>query len=470
MSRSLPDFTHPQKAIGKPLADAFLSRKPFILKPLQRAVVIQRGASPTEITVDGVALESTLEVSYQQLKQGVAIALADRLVLLLHLAIPVSVPHGPDHDMVGYSDALQFVRDEINRVADLKVPVLLRGRSGSGKELAAKAIHQIGCPDQPFVSVNMGAIPASLAASALFGALKGSYTGADRHQMGYFRAAQGGTLFLDEVAEAPLEIQVMLLRVLEAGEMTPVGSQTPVKVDVRLIAATDADLVTMIRKDSFKAPLFHRLAGYQIALPKLGERLDDFGRLFLHFAREELEKMGSTHFLTPVDPKADSWVPAHLMCRLLQFPWPGNVRQLRNLVRQLVIGCRGETVLKMTPRVEELLRESAQESKHQNGNSKVEEPSGTSRVSTPEKQKDLVETLRANRWEIKATAAQLGISRSTLYEWMDRMPGIRRASTLSREEIVACLAANESQIDAAAESLQVSSRALRRRITALRIS
>ena len=195
--------------------------------------------------------------------------------------------------MVGESAALRQVRAHVERIADLPVPVLVRGETGTGKELVARAVH-LRSPrrDGPFVSVNLGAIPRDLAAAELFGAVRGAYTGAAQDRPGFFRAARGGTLFLDEVGEAPPEVQAMLLRVLESGEMYPVGGQAPVATDVRLIAATDADLEERIRDGRFKAPLLHRLAGYEIRLPPLRERREDIGPLFVHFAREELERIG----------------------------------------------------------------------------------------------------------------------------------------------------------------------------------
>src|SRR5262249_37195786 len=150
-------------------------------------------------------------------------------------------------------------RRAVQAVVDLHVPVLIRGETGTGKELVARAIHLHGPRRaKPFVSVNLGAIPRDLAAAELFGAQKGAFTGAVRDREGLFAAARGGTLFLDEVGEAPPEVQVMLLRVLETGEMTPVGGYSPVKTDVRLIAATDANLEEHIREGRFKAPLLHR--------------------------------------------------------------------------------------------------------------------------------------------------------------------------------------------------------------------
>ena len=147
----------------------------------------------------------------------------------------------------------------------------------------------------------------------------------------------------------------MLLRVLETGEIYPVGERTPVKVDVRLIAATDAHLEQQIQEGRFKAPLLHRLAGYEIRVPPLRERREDIGLLFLHFAREELESLGEAWRLKPEDSSTEPWLPAPLASRLVRYGWPGNIRQLRNVTRQLIIGSRGQPRLRLDPRLEQEL-------------------------------------------------------------------------------------------------------------------
>ncbi|WNZ66047.1 sigma-54 factor interaction domain-containing protein [Myxococcus sp. MxC21-1] len=219
-----------------------------------------------------------------------------------------------DLGIVGHGEGIHRVREDIIRVADLAVPVLIRGETGTGKELVARAIHASG-PRRagPFVSVNLGALAKELVAAELFGAQRGAYTGASRDREGYFRAAEGGTLFLDEVGEAPPEVQAALLRVLETGEIYPVGGHTPVPVDVRLVSATDAHLEARIQERTFKAPLLHRLAGFEILVPPLRERREDVGLLFLHFARQELEAMGEGGQLTSADPRAEPGCPR---------PWP----------------------------------------------------------------------------------------------------------------------------------------------------
>src|SRR6185369_2634420 len=190
-------------------------------------------------------------------------------------------------------------------------------------------------------AVNMGAIPPALAAAELFGAARGAFTGADQRRTGYFSQAHGGTLFLDEIGETPPEVQVLLLRALETGEIQPVGAEAPRRVDVRVLAATDADLEEAIAAGRFRFSLFKRQTAYEIRLPALRERREDFGQLFFSFLRQELEALGEAGRLDDPGPRGDPWLPAPLVARLAAADWPGNVRQLRNAARQIAIGNRG---------------------------------------------------------------------------------------------------------------------------------
>ncbi len=317
------------------------------------------------------------------------------------------------------------------------------------------------------MSVNLGAVPRELAAAELFGAQRGAYTGAVRDREGFFGAARGGTLFLDEVGEAPPEVQVMLLRVLETGEMFPVGGHAPVATDVRLVAATDADLDAHIRDGRFKAPLLHRLAGYEIRLPPLRERREDIGLLFVHFARQELAAIGEEHRLSPGDPYADPWLPVALAHKLLGYAWPGNVRQLRNVTRQLVIGSRGEARLALDPRIEEELGGAPGRV------SGVPPPGATTaavereaprRRASDVTEAELVDALRACGWDLKPAADRLGIPRSSIYDLIARCPNVRTAGDLPAEEITRCFHACGGDVQKMAARLEVSGQALRRRV------
>jgi two-component system nitrogen regulation response regulator GlnG len=379
----------------------------------------------------------------------------------------------PRYGLVGLSDSLLDLCRQIARVADLNVPVLLRGESGTGKELVASALHRASSRrDRPFLALNMGALPASLAAAELFGATRGAYTGAEHARRGYFRRAHGGTLFLDEIGETPQEVQPLLLRALESGEIQPLGSEETARVDVRVVAATDADLEQAVAAGRFRAPLLHRLGGYAIRLPALRERRDDIGRLFFHFLREELAVVGEERRLTDPDPNAQPWPPAAWIARLAAAPWPGNVRQLRNVARALAIDSRGtgedNVEARLPAAIEELLREER---------SPAARPAASSPTSVPPRtifrspqdvsEEELLAALAANRWEPRAAAHQLGISRPSLYFLLDAFPSTRKAMDLSSEEIASAGERCDGRLREMAAMLQVSEAGIRRRMKQL---
>ncbi|WP_224365088.1 sigma 54-interacting transcriptional regulator [Hyalangium versicolor] len=470
VSRTTPEFKFPGALQGMPLADAFLSRKPLVFTPTaDGGVRLSVEESGTSVYVADTPVIGSQEFSAEELVEGVPLVLAERIVLLLHQVSEGEPAAMEALGMVGYSVGTRRVREGIAQVADLKVPVLIRGETGSGKELVAQAIHR-SSPRRagPFISVNLGALPKELAAAELFGARKGAYTGAVQDREGFFRAAHGGTLFLDEVGEAPPEVQVLLLRVLETNEVYPVGGHSSVPVDVRLIAATDADLEERIRDELFKAPLLHRLAGYEIRVPPLRERREDIGVLFAHFARQELEAVGETNRLESQDPRAESWLPASVALRLLNYSWPGNIRQLRNLSRQLVIASRSLPSLRLLPHMEQELSSAATPASERVGTTRrqKQKPEATSSRRRPSDVSDqeLLEALRATGWDMKAAAEKLGITRPSLYMLIDKSPSLRTAVELSPEEITRCFHECNGDLDAMVQRLEVSRRGLLRRI------
>jgi two-component system nitrogen regulation response regulator GlnG len=427
-----------------------------------------------DLFIDGRPIEERESLEPSDVERGVVLLVASRVVLLLHPACPKAEAESqPERfGLVGDSEGIRQVREEISRVADLDVPVLLRSETGTGKELVARAIHQASRRrEKNFLSLNMGALPVNLASAELFGSVKGAYTGSVRSQMGYFFRAHQGSLFLDEIGAAPGEVQVMLLRVLETGELQRVGSQEPQQVDVRLIAATDSDLEAAIKGGTFREPLLHRLAGYEISIPPLRHRRDDFGRLFFHFLRLELQKIGAEHRLSELQGE-QPWLPASIVARLACHRWPGNVRQLRNVARQLVIASRGATSVRITPQLEKILREAEAELQHrqQQGKPSGENPSPafvpapvakakrnkTYRKPGEVSEEELKIALRENRWQLKPTAAQLGVSRPSLYALIEKFPSIRKAGDLSQEEILATKELCGDNLEAIADHLEVS--------------
>ncbi|MBI5468056.1 MAG: sigma-54-dependent Fis family transcriptional regulator [Deltaproteobacteria bacterium] len=236
--------------------------------------------------------------------------------------------HTGQGEIISRSPRMRTVFELINAVSQTSSSVLITGESGTGKELVARAIQSKGPrKDKPFVAVNCGAVPSELMESELFGHEKGSFTGAHARKTGKFEYADGGTLFLDEVSTLPMHLQVKLLRVLQEKSFERVGSNIPIKVDIRVIAATNLDLEKEVRKGNFREDLYYRLKVVPIELPPLRERREDIPLLIHHF----LKKHAQT-FNKPV-PK----VSAEAINALRNFSWPGNIRELENLIERLVV-------------------------------------------------------------------------------------------------------------------------------------
>ena len=227
--------------------------------------------------------------------------------------------------LIGRSPAMQDIYRVLARLMGTDLTVMITGESGTGKELVAKALHEYGKRSSgPFVAINMAAIPRELIESELFGHEKGAFTGANTKNAGRFEQADGGTLFLDEIGDMPLEAQTRLLRVLQEGEFTTVGGRTPIKTDVRIVAATNRDLRQLIRQGLFREDLYYRLNVVPIRLPPLRERTEDIPDLVRHFLSiAEQEGLPAKR----VDTDA--------LDLLKHYGWPGNVRELENLVRRL---------------------------------------------------------------------------------------------------------------------------------------
>src|SRR2546429_1002887 len=242
-------------------------------------------------------------------------------------------------EMVGASSALLGVLDKIRQVAATDSTVLISGETGTGKELVARAIHgESARKHRPLVKVNCSAISAGLVESELFGHVKGAFTGALDRRSGRFELADGGTIFLDEVGELPLETQVKLLRVLQEQEFEPVGSSRTLRVDVRVIAATNRDLQEAVRTGRFRPDLFYRLNVFPIAIPPLRERRADIPQLVMFFLSRFSRSLG----------KQISAVAPETMQHLCAYEWPGNVRELQNVIERAVVLCEGP-VLEIDP-------------------------------------------------------------------------------------------------------------------------
>jgi len=302
--------------------------------------------------------------------------------------------------MLGESPGLSRLREEIARVAPTRGTVLVLGESGTGKELVARRLHHLSDRARaPFVRVNCAAIPEELIESELFGHEKGSFTGAHKRQVGKFVQADGGTIFLDEIGDMSLKTQAKVLRVLQDGEVEPVGAGKPFTVDVRVIAATNKDLVAEVESSRFREDLYYRLAVVVLTIPPLRERIEDVPLLVNHFAH---------HFCDEYNRRPKMW-GASALAQLKRHTWPGNVRELKNVVERAVIMVLQETI------------------------ERVDLPSGPDTASGLESLLDspslhefqrsaerayLEYQLERNRWNVAATARAIDTPRSNLYKKM----------------------------------------------------
>jgi two-component system NtrC family response regulator len=312
-------------------------------------------------------------------------------------------------NIIGQSNALLYVLDTAARAAQTDSTILIRGETGTGKELLAKAIH-FNSPrsDRPFVTINCGAIPKELLESELFGHLKGSFTGAVSHKKGRIELADGGTLFLDEIGEMPLELQVKILRLIQEREIEKVGGTSPTKIDVRIIVATHRNLLAMIEDATFREDLYYRLAVIPLQLPPLRERPDDVPELVHHFFSQGKTKHG----------KPDLVLPDSLLPYFCAYRWPGNVRELENVIERLIVLSRGHEVtindLPEPLRRERPALESLQLDLPPHG------------ISLEAVEKELIlRALKMFNWHQTRAAQYLDLSRKTLIYRMEKF-GLRR--------------------------------------------
>jgi two-component system nitrogen regulation response regulator NtrX len=309
-----------------------------------------------------------------------------------------------DYQIVGEAPAMKELRGQIDLAAPTKATVLIQGESGTGKELVAREIHRRSSrANGPFVQVNCAAIPEELIESELFGHEKGSFTGAVRKQTGKFVAADGGTIFLDEIGDMSLRTQAKVLRVLQEGEVEPVGAATVVKVDVRVIAATNKDLTEEIRAGRFREDLFYRLNVIPIRTPPLRERKEDLPLLAQHFAKG---------FSQEYNKHEKKFTPAALKA-LQDASWRGNVRELRNMIERLVIMVPSDTI-DIGDLPAEFFRAA------------TEIIASAMRLSTLQEFKDeaekafIVAKLREHGWNVSKTAEAIDTPRSNLYKKIEQ--------------------------------------------------
>lgn len=301
--------------------------------------------------------------------------------------------------MIGNHRSMQRVKALIEKVAPTNSTVLVIGETGTGKELAARAVHeQSERADKPFVAINCGSLPENLIESELFGHRKGAFTGADEHRQGLFEVADGGTLFLDEVGELPKSTQSTLLRVLESGEIRRVGDNQPFKVDARIVCATHRDLAKMVADGEFRQDLMYRINTFEIHLPPLRDRIEDIPELAHHLlARHRPEA-------NPEDRSIEFAIDASAIKMLQSHHWPGNIRELANVIEHASILCDGLPIS-----AEELPRHFASSS------ASVRSPASNGRSLREMEMETIHATLDQCNGNKTAAAQQLGISLKTLY-------------------------------------------------------
>ncbi len=313
---------------------------------------------------------------------------------------------GEPPPILGDSPSIRQLREEISRVAPSHATVMIQGESGTGKELVARRLHHLsGRARRPFIRVNSAAIPEELIESELFGHEKGSFTGAHRRQVGKFVQADGGTILLDEVGDMSLKTQAKVLRVLQDGEVEPVGAGSAFRVDVRVIAATNKNLVAEVQAGTFREDLYYRLAVVVLNTPPLREHPDDVPPLVAHL---------SDHFCTEYNRRPKTWSD-HALQQLMRHPWPGNVRELKNVVERAVIMELDDTV-------------SEVDLPEQPAGGAIDALLDLASLQEFQRQAEIayiLHHLERNGWNVAATARIIGTPRSNLYKKM-RAYGIER--------------------------------------------
>ena len=312
---------------------------------------------------------------------------------------PAECAIGSFEGIVGASAALQEVLDLVRTVAPTDSTVLIEGETGTGKELIAQAVHALsGRRHCPFMRLNCAAIPAGLLESELFGHEKGAFTGALARKIGRFEAANRGTLFLDEIGDIPLELQAKLLRVLQEGEFERLGSTQTIRVNVRLVAATNADLRKMVSEKRFRSDLYYRLNVFPVSVPPLRDRVEDIPLLVEHFVARYAKRM-QKHIET---------IPNKVMEALTAHPWPGNIRELQNFIERSVILTAGAVLHAPL-----------------GGLTQTVEPDEMEPVTLEDAKRHHIQKILAQTKGViggpRGAATRLGLRRSTLYFYMPRL-------------------------------------------------
>ena len=347
--------------------------------------------------------EESLRLAFMEIKELKDRLLAENIYLQHEVARKFNFG-----EIIGQSSAISQVFDKIEQIAPQNTTVLLQGETGCGKGVVARAIHARSLrKDRPMVTINCTTLPANLIESELFGREKGAFTGASARQMGRFELADGGTIFLDEIGEMPLELQVKLLRVIQDGEFERLGSPRTIKVDVRIIAASNRNLEEEIKNGSFREDLYYRLNVFPITIPPLRARKEDIRLLVDFFVAKFNKKIG----------KRIQTIPKDALEALENYEWPGNVRELESVIERAIIISPGPSLRVLD---------------HFNAPFKASEPSGSNVKALAELEHDhILQVLRKTNWRVEGkngAAAILDINPSTLRARMRKL-GIQRNNT-----------------------------------------
>ena len=459
LGRLGPAFCRDDGPAAEPLGDRHVSRQAISLCRSGDGMLVTRLPDSSRCRLGGRELRQSLELPQEQLRRGVRVLLGHSVVLLLRLA-PEAAPgqaNLPQQELLGGSVYMAGLRKQITRLAGSGLDVLIRGETGTGKELVAAAIHRAsGRGDRAMVSINMAAIPPGLAAATLFGSARGAFTGATRANEGFFAQAQGSTLFLDEIGDTPAEVQPQLLRALQQREVQAVGGAIQ-KVDVRIISATDGALES--ESCDFKAALRHRLGAGEIHLLPLREHPEDIGELLLHFLTTQAEQQGCAGLL-PAEgsPEGKIAVWAAIFHSFLGYSWPGNVRELANFAGQVLVASAEELALPDTVSLAFMQDDTAA-------------PSVSSAAACPPRRsirevddQEFDSALRESGYEVATVARQLGVSRQAVYRRMGESSRYRLAGQVPEPELESALTQHAGDARAAAMELQVSASGLRSRL------
>ena len=358
-----------------------------------------------QLVADRVVVDFENAVGFEDIEAACRTIEAIKDQVVKETACPVEEEVGTGHDfggIIGESRSLRRVLKQVETVAPTDSTVLVRGETGTGKELLARAVHDLSPrKGRAFVKLNCAAIPTGLLESELFGHEKGAFTSAISQKLGRFELANRGTLFLDEVGEIPLELQPKLLRVLQEQEFERLGGTRTIKVDLRLVAATNRDLGKMVAEGRFRSDLYYRLNVFPLTLPPLRDRQDDIPRLVRHFTHRFAKRMG----------RGIETIPASVMEALVGYHWPGNVRELQNVIERAVILSRGPTL--RVP-LDEFERAAA---------AVPPQAAGAVKMADAERE-HILAALRNTGWRVggpRGAASQLGMKRTTLQKRMKKL-------------------------------------------------